>query len=780
MKKILSLLTLMLVCTTAWAADVFYTLDGTITDGNNGYATESDITQNGMQWKVTGNTTTNPWRIGGKSLTGVDRPVYSTTPMGSAIKNISLEVGAASNITVNSLKLIVANDAAFTNQLDEVTGTFVASSTIDFVPTSGTEWAANAYYKFVFNVTVDGSSNKFVEFKNAIFYAEAGAAPAVATPVISFDKAAPYVGDNVTCTITCATEGATIQYSTDGETFQNYSAPFTLTETTTVYAKATLGDDVSAVAENTVTFTPITTVANIAALTQLTDGTVFRMTGSATVVYADATKYIYIKDGTGYTLLYNSKDAAIKGYTISNLFGIVTNYNGLFEVANAEFDYTAGDTEVEPDLINIPNITLDNVNQYVKLENVTITAPNNKNFTITDADDHTLQGRDNFNLEDFPTVVTDKKFDIEGFVGMYDVDLQFYPTKFTDVTPAAQFNITVTPGAGTYTEPVTVTITATDPEAVITYTLNGGDEIDYEAPFTLNETTAVHVYATNGTDEDTWDGTYTINIPVPVTLDGMIVFADREGGDNSAVLTDNTFMAVVEKGADYVQGASNIEKVYAGATGLKFSSSKDNGSMTLNLKNKWNATKISFIAKAWINSQGTADVAKLTVNNQEFDLTSDFALYEIPFETAQEIQNITFAATKRAYLKVINIEGQEIAPSTYTITLDNAPGNYTSNIVVKATVSELPEGAKLYYTFLPTGSTATAQEKEYKAGVRLFQSGTLTFILRDADNAELATAGGEYTVPPFGDINGDGKTDVSDVNELVNVILGKFSMDVNN
>ena len=770
----------MLVCTTAWAADVFYTLDGTITGGNNGYATESDITQNGMQWKVMGNTDISPWRIGGKSLTGVDRPVYSTTPMGSAITNISLEVGAASNITVNSLKLIVASDAAFTNQLDEVTGTFVASSTIDFVPTSGTEWAANAYYKFVFNVTVSGSTNRFVEFKNAIFYAEAGAAPAVATPVISFDKAAPYVGDNVTCTITCATEGASIQYSTDGETYQNYSAPFTLTETTTVYAKATLGDDVSAVAEKTVTFTPVTTVANIAALTQLTNGTVFRMTGSATVVYADATKYIYIKDGTGYTLLYNSKDAAIKGYTISNLFGIVTNYNGLFEVANAEFDYTAGDTEVEPDLINIPNITLDNVNQYVKLENVTITAPNNKNFTITDADDHTLQGRDNFNLEDFPTVVTDKKFDIEGFVGMYDVDLQFYPTKFTDVTPAAQFNITVTPGAGTYTEPVTVTITATDPEAVITYTLNGGDEIDYEAPFTLNETTAVHVYATNGTDEDTWDGTYTINIPVPVTLDGMIVFADRESGDNSAVLTDNTFMAVVEKGADYVQGASNIEKVYAGATGLKFSSSSANGSMTLNLKNKWNATKISFIAKAWINSQGTADVAKLTVNNQEFDLTSDFALYEIPFETAQEIQNITFAATKRAYLKVINIEGQEIAPSTYTITLDNAPGNYTSNIVVKATVSELPEGAKLYYTFLPTGSTATAQEKEYKAGVKLFQSGTLTFILRDADNAELATAGGEYTVPPFGDINGDGKTDVSDVNELVNVILGKFSMDVNN
>lgn len=770
----------MLVCTTAWAADVFYTLDGTITGGNNGYATESDITQNGMQWKVMGNTDISPWRIGGKSLTGVDRPVYSTTPMGSAITNISLEVGAASNITVNSLKLIVASDAAFTNQLDEVTGTFVASSTIDFVPTSGTEWAANAYYKFVFNVTVSGSTNRFVEFKNAIFYAEAGAAPAVATPVISFDKAAPYVGDNVTCTITCATEGASIQYSTDGETYQNYSAPFTLTETTTVYAKATLGDDMSAVAEKTVTFTPVTTVTNIAALTQLTNGTVFRMTGSATVVYASTGgSYVYIKDDTGYTLLYNTQTGAESGYIISNIVGKVSVYNGLFEVINAEFDYQPNTIVVEPTLMAIPNITTDNMNQYVKIENVTITAPNNKNFFITDKDGHEIQGRLEITGITAPDDIT-ATYTLTGFVGAYNSTVQFYPVEFTKIETPVEFGITVTPPEGTYTEPVTVTITATDANAVIKYTLNGGDEIIYTEPFTLNETTAVSVTATLGEEVATWTGTYTINIPVPVTLDGMIVFADREGGDNSAVLTDNTFMAVVEKGADYVQGASNIEKVYAGATGLKFSSSKDNGSMTLNLKNKWNATKISFIAKAWINSQGTADVAKLTVNNQEFDLTSDFALYEIPFETAQEIQNITFAATKRAYLKVINIEGQEIAPSNYTITLDNAPGNYTSNIVVKATVSELPEGAKLYYTFLPTGSTATAQEKEYKAGVRLFQSGTLTFILRDADNAELATAGGEYTVPPFGDINGDGKTDVSDVNELVNVILGKFSMDVNN
>ena len=47
--------------------EVVYTLDGTITGGSNGYATESEITQDNVTWMVTGNTTMSPWRIGGKN-----------------------------------------------------------------------------------------------------------------------------------------------------------------------------------------------------------------------------------------------------------------------------------------------------------------------------------------------------------------------------------------------------------------------------------------------------------------------------------------------------------------------------------------------------------------------------------------------------------------------------------------------------------------------------------------------------------------------------------------
>ncbi len=163
------------VVSMAWGETetVFYTLTPT-TGTNNGYANNCDIAINGITWNVTGNATFTPWRIGGKSLDKVDRTVYSKTAMGSEIDKVELSVGNASSITVNSLKLVVASDAAFSNLLDEVSATFSANSTITFEPTSGGKWDNNSYYKFIFNVSVSGTSNKFVEFSEAKFYKPSG------------------------------------------------------------------------------------------------------------------------------------------------------------------------------------------------------------------------------------------------------------------------------------------------------------------------------------------------------------------------------------------------------------------------------------------------------------------------------------------------------------------------------------------------------------------------------------------------------------------------------
>lgn len=147
-----------------------YTLDGTITGGSSGYDSESEINQSGMTWKAKGNTTMNPWRIGGKSLENEDRNIYSTTVMEHTISKIEITVGTSA-VTVNSLTLVVSKNSDFSNPIESKAISFVASSTLTASPSAGKEWS-DCYYKIDFNITITQTSNKFLQFISAKFYEE--------------------------------------------------------------------------------------------------------------------------------------------------------------------------------------------------------------------------------------------------------------------------------------------------------------------------------------------------------------------------------------------------------------------------------------------------------------------------------------------------------------------------------------------------------------------------------------------------------------------------------
>ena len=153
------------------AAENVYTLDGTITGGTNGYNTESEITQNDIKWGVVGNTTVSPWRIGGKSLTGEERVIYCKKPFDFHVGKIVITHGAASDITVNSMKVVVARNAALTDVVATVTPVFAPNGDVTIIRPDGADWN-NCYFKIVYNVTVKGSNNRFLEFKSAKFSAE--------------------------------------------------------------------------------------------------------------------------------------------------------------------------------------------------------------------------------------------------------------------------------------------------------------------------------------------------------------------------------------------------------------------------------------------------------------------------------------------------------------------------------------------------------------------------------------------------------------------------------
>ena len=402
-KTMLLLCALIVGSGTAWAdEEVYYTLDGTITGGTNGYATESEITQDKITWMVTANTTINPWRIGGKSLDGVDREVYSKTSMGAAITKVELTVGTANDVTVNSLKLVVARDAEFKAVIDEVSADFEASSTITFVPQSPlTQWAQDAFYKFVFNVSVTATSNMFVQFTGATFYRDGGAIQEkVSAPVIGGD--AEFL-NSTSVEITCATEGATILYSIshDGGTVWSanteYGNPINLTESGIVKAKAikTGMDDSNEVTKTFTKLEPIPNIQGITSTATTTPVSNYVLLTDALVTYKNGTT-AYLQDAYGgAVMLYQcAGDLAVGDKINGYMYATYKLYYGLPEVTAFQlidgYEKTTGN-EVTPTEITIADLITDTpddpyalrLSRYVKIVDATVTSVfSSKNCTI--------------------------------------------------------------------------------------------------------------------------------------------------------------------------------------------------------------------------------------------------------------------------------------------------------------------------------------------------------------------------------------------------------------
>lgn len=151
--------------------EVLYTLDtydASAKGSNNSYTGSCDIVYNGITWNLTGNSTINPWRVGGKNITNTDRTVYTKTAYASELTEIKLTVGDKSNanVTVNSLKLVYSTNQDFSGA-NEISAAYNGASTISFKPASGS-FPKNCYYKFVFNFTISGG-NHYVPFQKVEF-----------------------------------------------------------------------------------------------------------------------------------------------------------------------------------------------------------------------------------------------------------------------------------------------------------------------------------------------------------------------------------------------------------------------------------------------------------------------------------------------------------------------------------------------------------------------------------------------------------------------------------
>ena len=481
---------------------VAYTLDGTITGGTNGYATESEITQNNLTWMVMGNTTQNPWRIGGKSLTNENRPVYSTGTISDNITKIVVTHGTASGITVNSMTLIVSANADFSNPTSTLTGDFVASSTTTFTRPTATDWSGK-YFKIIYNVSVSGTSNKYFQFTKAEFYKENGGTQSVATPTFSPAAGTYTTAQNVT--ISCETSGATIYYTTDGTapttSSSVYSSPIAISTTTTVKAMGVkAGMSNSSVATAVYNFPAVyATIAAWKAEHTAASSVVSSISGDLTAVFQNGNS-LYVQDATGGLLIYgNLGKTYSNGDVISGgISGTSTLYNGTIEfIPTSTFPDGVAGTAVQSTVVTVAEILADYstyADRLVKIEGITFDsdhtfATNNtagRTATFTQSNS-TMTCFDSFKVLAGVEVTEGENADIIGLVGCYvnatndtkqifprsanDIIEQVIPTTFNVSVASGIANGTVSVDPTTATEGTTITVTATPNDTYVLETL---------------------------------------------------------------------------------------------------------------------------------------------------------------------------------------------------------------------------------------------------------------------------------------------------------------------
>ena len=345
----------------------------------------------------------------------------------------------------------------------------------------------------------------------------------------AFNPEAGAVLSGTTVALTTTTSGADIYYTmgaapADPTTASTkYTAPISITEATTIKAIAVKsGMNNSSVASAAYTILEPKTIEQI--MPSLTvEGDEFLL-NDVTVTYANG-NYTYVKDATGYILVYKSITGAANGKILQGLQGKAKVFNGLPEVSSVTKDPTVTNgTAVEPENLTTYPTNAD-LNKYVTLEGLTFAddvtfvsteSPANVNGTFMGA---TLVVRNTFKLN--VSLSAEKSYRVIGVIQKYNTSYQIYPISFEEIVEeGAPEAPTFSPVAGTYTEVQNVTISCATEGATIHYTTDGSTPTasspTYSSAISVGEDMTINAIAIkNDKSSALATAAYTINLPLP-------------------------------------------------------------------------------------------------------------------------------------------------------------------------------------------------------------------------------------------------------------------------
>ncbi len=253
-------------------------------------------------------------------------------------------------------------------------------------------------------------------------------------------------------------------------------------------------------------------------------------------------------------------------------------------------------------------------------------------------------------------------------------------------------------------------ITITAPEGCTLYV--NGEQVTSPYDVTINEATTITAYCEN--DEGTQSATVTNSYTIAAVCNAIIEFKDSDSDSSSATswnaiggTGNNDYF---EAGKDYLDGASDITRVYKGKTGLKYGNSSNGGTITFSLddETEWKVSHITLNAKNYNDNNVTFTVSTDNGQSQTTSaIGSTLGGYTLDFD-GSAITSITISATARAYLKGFTIT-YDCAPEVEAPVITPATGTYYESQSV--TMTSETDGTTIYYT--TDGSEPTTSSTVY-------------------------------------------------------------------
>ena len=241
-------------------------------------------------------------------------------------------------------------------------------------------------------------------------------------------------------TITCASQGAKIYYTTDGNdpttASTQYSAPISVNGEMTIKAISAKDDKTSDVVSATYKIATPVVVNSIAEYQALENGTAAKF-GNAVNVLAQNKGYLYVQDNSGAALFYGDcGQTYVNGDKIpAGFYGTKTTYAGEPELQWLDgFKATAGNSPIAATAISADQVAHPMFARYVSMDGVTIAkSEDGKSYILTDKDGKTCAVYFGSMGVSAPASL-DGHFNVKGVVGSYGQENTIYQLLPTELT----------------------------------------------------------------------------------------------------------------------------------------------------------------------------------------------------------------------------------------------------------------------------------------------------------------------------------------------------------